>query len=332
MVTDLRDVDQILATLSWKGGNAPLVSSGVKRTLHQRITMKLHRLSGRHSEVKRLADALDDQIFQDLYCHPYIVSDLLGVSSLSENDFLYYVASVCAEQKTSCSIEPEVNVSLKRKSSMPIPMMDRGGNDLADNDTSECKTVIGKFSLAHQCIIDFLPEAANLVEGFVWNLFFLKELSALSSLSSGTFHSLPGLVLICNAHLEKIMPIQIEEALIHEAIHCYLFILEANGPPLLINDNTWMQKIVSPWSGATIGVHSAIHAGFVWHGLRQYWNVRSKSSSEGVRRYALDRIDFIEKGTKSPFFKEFAQGIRAVSHNDCVNSVNAMIEDLHRAC
>ena len=66
-------------------------------------------------------------------------------------------------------------------------------------------------------------------------------------------------------------------SLVHESIHGLLYKIELAEPLYIVRRDAWRLKLVSPWSGRTLYLHSFVHACFVWFGLFKFWQLASRS-------------------------------------------------------
>lgn len=66
-------------------------------------------------------------------------------------------------------------------------------------------------------------------------------------------------------------------ALVHEAMHQVLYILEWAAPFTVGDTDVKATQIVSGWTGRDLPPHSYIHACFIWYGVSMFW-IRARSS------------------------------------------------------
>lgn len=151
------------------------------------------------------------------------------------------------------------------------PLSSSEGADLVALSQKEFSETMRNLALAIEPIVTHSEHAVSLVRHFIWSIRLRKERSHSSPFSSGTFFSLPGLVMLTNPH-RSLDPVDIEEALIHEAIHCCLFLCESPLHPIIPESRDCSITLRSPWTENLIGLHSYIHAAAVWYGLFHYWN------------------------------------------------------------
>ena len=103
-----------------------------------------------------------------------------------------------------------------------------------------------------------------------------------------------GRVLLIN--VKEICMERVVSALIHEAIHNYLFCLEHSSR--FLSRNRIKTKLESPWSGKEIPDSAFVHACYVWYGLYNFWK-----SIDSVRA------------------NEISLGFFSKTYNDNVNSI-----------
>lgn len=88
---------------------------------------------------------------------------------------------------------------------------------------------------------------------------------------SSSERSFPGRVLIRNIHSNSAE--STASALVHEAIHQALFIVEHSGEFISRAKDLEKDRVQSPWSGNSLALHSYFHACFVWYGLTKFWRL-----------------------------------------------------------
>lgn len=109
--------------------------------------------------------------------------------------------------------------------------------------------------------------AARLIKEFVRVIIPLKVRSGAGSTSERSF---PGRVLLQG--VETCTLANLASALVHEAIHQFLYLLEYEGTFVLREPEGGVR---SPWSGRSLPLHSFFHACFVWYGLANFWHQAS---------------------------------------------------------
>jgi len=89
-----------------------------------------------------------------------------------------------------------------------------------------------------------------------------------------------GQMMLVNPHLQSASIPFIVNALVHESVHSYLYAIELRHA-LLTERAPQSVFLASPWTGTLLTLHSYIHACFVWHALRSFWELDSAQSFFG---------------------------------------------------
>jgi HEXXH motif-containing protein len=63
--------------------------------------------------------------------------------------------------------------------------------------------------------------------------------------------------------------LKLANALVHEAIHSLLYMVELMEPFYVFEDRAF--EVASPWTGNLLSLRSYVHACFVWFGLWNFW-------------------------------------------------------------
>jgi HEXXH motif-containing protein len=109
---------------------------------------------------------------------------------------------------------------------------------------------------------------------------FIKVLMAFKDYGYGSTSQcdVPGRVLL--GGIGNTSPARLAEALVHEAIHQFLYVLEYKAP--FVVDFPRAEEnitITSGWSGRGLDVYAYIQACFVWYGLSNFWGRAAHSDA-----------------------------------------------------
>lgn len=97
-----------------------------------------------------------------------------------------------------------------------------------------------------------------------------------------------GRLLFRNAHLMNTAALL--DALVHEAIHAFLYMFELSEPLVLDLPYEEQPLVRSPWSGRELPLYTYVHACFVWYGLVHFWAaVRKKETFPSLQSTILMR-------------------------------------------
>jgi hypothetical protein len=208
-----------------------------------------------------------------------------------------------------------------------LPTMDRGGSEFSFLTPPQIECAIEKLMLAFDAVDAVSKEMSEFVSAYVSVIVIRAELSYSNAFSSSSFLPLPGLCLLCNSHLDAVTVQRLQEALVHEAIHCFLFLIEEVQKPLL-RDPCWHDETVSsPWTGTEIGLHSFVHASAVWYGMHRFWSYGLQLGmprAQHFQSYYVRRIAMAERGFKSSRFSETLNRVGAMLSDDALALVNSL--------
>jgi hypothetical protein len=114
--------------------------------------------------------------------------------------------------------------------------------------------------------------ASDFVTQFV-QVIALRRHNERAGFSSGSYRGYIGRVVLGNPDSEFSSDIRIVEALVHEAIHAMLY-MTLYPVAWGVEDSRCYaegEKVVSPWTGASLKLSSFLQACFVWYGLLNFW-------------------------------------------------------------
>jgi hypothetical protein len=137
------------------------------------------------------------------------------------------------------------------------------------------------------------PEAGDLVTSHARVIVLRADLDPDQStgLSSWSMRSHPGRIGI-SVPISGVVPVAAAaNALVHEAIHSYLYILESIDPFYLDFNAAECVSVRSPWTGRMLPLPSFTHACLVWYGLGRFWDrvCSSAAYDAGIAESYRDR-------------------------------------------
>ncbi|ESA36573.1 hypothetical protein N836_07300 [Leptolyngbya sp. Heron Island J] len=107
-----------------------------------------------------------------------------------------------------------------------------------------------------------------------------------------------GRITLLNPHVTDVNISDVVSALIHEAIHSYLYSWELRHPFVLDRKLAAAKFTQSPWTGKLLSLHSFLHACFVWYGIAMLWSstdIRKQFPQADVMRHMrISTIGFIK--------------------------------------
>jgi hypothetical protein len=125
-----------------------------------------------------------------------------------------------------------------------------------------------------------------------WTRVIVPQSSPSGLFWSGSNGEYVGRVVLVNIAEERVSIEEIVDALVHEAIHGFLYMHESLEPWVLdLSLYTDEGAIVSPWSGTLLPVRPFMQACFVWYGLTMFWaqHVGSGAFDQERTYYLLGR-------------------------------------------
>ncbi|MBX5187213.1 MULTISPECIES: HEXXH motif-containing putative peptide modification protein [unclassified Rhizobium] len=139
--------------------------------------------------------------------------------------------------------------------------------------------------------------------------------------SSGSPRRYPGITSLGNAHSPSTSPHQVADALLHEATHSVLYLAEVDTP-FFRTAEIETPRVISPWTGANLAMHSFAHACCVWYELANFWarmletgdrhpetlHLLRRSASGFLKQEYEDALMLIAGGI-TPFCRELLEGL-----------------------
>lgn len=203
--------------------------------------------------------------------------------------------------------------------SIQAPELDGGQIWATGLDSASSDIAVGKVRASADLIRETNGMAFRFVHSFTRVLSLKRDLrpSQGSAFSTYTFQAMPGLIILSNPDLEAVTTHWIEETLLHESIHCFLYWIEFLSGNFFADPLVELKTILSPWTGNELHYHTAVHATMVWFGLRNYFQNVLESSSDNERvSWYKTRLREVEAGFLSPRFSKFVDTLeRGVAPN-----------------
>lgn len=155
-------------------------------------------------------------------------------------------------------------------SQMPFP----GCRGLAARHSEpEIEIIIARLERAISIIGRISEIACESLVTFVRVIAIRRENLDSPGFASSSWPQEAGKLGLTNAHLPDVSMYQIVNALVHESVHNLLYAIESVDPFYHDSDVATAYRLVSPWSGRSLFLHSFIHACFVWFALWSFWGL-----------------------------------------------------------
>ena len=154
-------------------------------------------------------------------------------------------------------------------------------------DRQAVHEVLRKLDDAMAMLHAVVPSAYSAVLAFTSNLVLRIDRNRPDELRSASSAATLGRTVLINAHFPQATCTALGEALVHEAVHVAVSILELSVP--LVRQAVAIRSVVlrSPWTGDSLPLHAFLHACLVWFALARYWEsvqrLRAPSSTDEAR-------------------------------------------------
>jgi hypothetical protein len=123
-------------------------------------------------------------------------------------------------------------------------------------------------SALQQAIASLGPQPLHLLQLCTKVLVLRKDPLKQVRFGSYSTNQFIGRTVLFNPHLGGVA--DLANALVHEAIHDLLYMLEIQHPFVRSRAIEKFQ-VVSPWTGTSLAIHAYLHACLVWFGLWEFW-------------------------------------------------------------
>lgn len=331
----LLDGQELVDALSWRIDVRQVTGLSVEDRLVSALDDEIPTLSAGSGSVPRMFRTLSGPTKRGLIRHPYIAGHLRNDFRMSVEQLALFVGrlvlsnlEVNDEMLSTTEVRYEADGQLQLISGecggtvqhTPfrcvfsnddyVPLLDNGREFTSSLGVDAAANTLRKLQIALHGLSTTSSHASQFVNSYIWNLALRENVLEKGTFSSRSFQCLPGLALFCNPSSKRASSFAIEEALVHESIHSFLFFAESPNARLLANQRDYELKVTSPWSGSVLDLHTGIHALLVWLGLANYWRLAIHQSGEPEKReFATGRLAFIENGFQSSGFPSFIKTI-----------------------
>jgi len=156
--------------------------------------------------------------------------------------------------------------------------------------TDECERIAGILKRTREALEATSEEAFHFVLTFNRVLILQKDLGAPETFASGSTGQYIGRSFIANPHLAFVDESQLADAIVHEAIHGFLYMLEIRVPWVFDRELYEPTPVIySPWTGNHLALRPFLQACFVWFGLAHFFAIALSRGTLPPRR-AKDRL------------------------------------------
>lgn len=153
----------------------------------------------------------------------------------------------------------------------------------------EVRTAVDRIEHALDGIAVVGGAVRDTVGAFTRVVVIRKEPTSPETFCSLSTRQYTGRIALYNVQTSAADVVKVANALIHEALHSALYIIEDLCP--LIPDRAVAREVtvLSPWTGRSLKLHSFVHACFVWYGLWRFWHLAQGTGAFDEARMRLMR-------------------------------------------
>jgi hypothetical protein len=167
--------------------------------------------------------------------------------------------------------------------------------DLCPVSNRDLPVVREKVDRALRCLEIGCSVPRSFFGAFTFRFAVRSEPQRPRSISSCSFGKYPGLTLLINVQQDRIDSPMLIDAVVHEAIHAAIYVIESLGEPLVSEPFPPEVKVQSPWSGNALYIDQFAQACFVWWGLANLWR-RFFSDDETISKRANELLAVASAG------------------------------------
>jgi hypothetical protein len=180
------------------------------------------------------------------------------------------------------------HITVDLRSSFEFPDDALGLSDTTPHPSHETTPVLQRLRQSIAALSDHCPPARELVTTMI-EVLALRRSGGITGLGSATFDEYPGLVRLANVHLHTVKLPHLNQALVHEAIHCFLHVHE-ELTGRFVPDDPGDLTIASPWTGAPLKLQTYVHACAVWYGVYWLWSAQPPAEGDEALVEGLQRL------------------------------------------
>ncbi|QTE21990.1 hypothetical protein [Polaribacter cellanae] len=172
-------------------------------------------------------------------------------------------------------------------------MGEKDSLQIQNYDHEEFESIIQKLEVSISPLKGTCQNVLDFIQKFTLTIIPKKHKE--NYFSSGSNGLYIGRTVLSNLHITS--KELIVEALVHEAVHSYLYMIEVLKPwmPDFESSRKFGNQVASFWTGNLISVRSFTQAVFIWYSLYNFWKI-CKDKSLYDEGFINNRLNFITKG------------------------------------
>ena len=164
------------------------------------------------------------------------------------------------------------------KTDFPSPL-----GEASNHTPEELELITSRLEQSLEQINKISPTARTAIDALVQVISLVRAPQSMKGTQSFSNKPVIGRMGLANADSDRWSINKIADAIVHETIHALIYKIELTNC-LYLDDLIESEplKIVSPWSGRALPLHSFVHACFVWFGLWSFWRLASPEDAEAA--------------------------------------------------
>jgi hypothetical protein len=165
------------------------------------------------------------------------------------------------------------------KDDFPPPM-----GEVTNHTPEELEFITQRLEQSLELISRLSRTARSAVDALVQVISLVRAPRSMKGTQSFSNKAVLGRMGLANADSNRWSVYKIADAIVHESIHALIYKIELTNC-LYLDDSVESEpfKVVSPWSGRTLPLHSFVHACFVWFGLWNFWSLAGPEEAEAAK-------------------------------------------------
>lgn len=165
------------------------------------------------------------------------------------------------------------------KADFPPPM-----GEVTNHTPEELEFITWRLEQSLEQISRISRTARSAIDALVQVISLVRAPRSIKGTQSFSNKPVIGRMGLANADSNRWTVSKIADAMVHEAIHALIYKIELTNCLYLDNSiEAEPFRIVSPWSGRKLPLHSFVHACFVWFGLWSFWGLASPEEPDAAK-------------------------------------------------
>ncbi|MDB4912585.1 MAG: hypothetical protein JWM95_229 [Gemmatimonadetes bacterium] len=294
----------------WESGLEACGVPELRRGHISRLRTAAIEAAGAAGDSSALVSALSAGEFDEALWSPSLCRELLfGDTRPLGRTRLWQLLSKAQEIVRRRAVSPD------RGESFVIDVDEAGKDGLSVIMPEDRDVCIRRVREANRLITSTSTNASKLVETFLRELALRRDATAPDDPGSYSEPRVVGRAVMVNPQADEASVPYLADAILHESIHSYVFMIEiATGDARLYDTPNLQESVVeSPWTGRPLRVHFFVHASFIWFALGSFWRQYLESGETEWQREAMRLYAASQRGFRGKRLSDLIGGFRVSS-------------------